>query len=393
MKVPEQSVCSRHELGSMPSAPRTVRLLYCYTLRVISPGIDCYHIQTATIKSTLWLCSAYDLSDRTGSLSSNSCCAEQSMPRRSLTACQASSGLRPEDACKASCVSVLPWASTTTLTTSVTKLSALNKKPVLIDYCNNAFARCFRQLTSVQQGAIQIEHNALHIGHRPVSLCLSRKGVLQFCVTRSHRGIVWSFMRSATPAGKANEALRRPLLTRSTSQAESCDVRFHDSSRARALQILVILSQLSAAWRKLASCGTELWRSLGSSVSSIKRTNTTGLCCSNQACSRVSLISVRPAKARVFRYNIHTLPSTPMQHDDSTSICTIVDALVCLDLRVHRCWSSSFSDRTSTAFVHIKGHAQLFCRALIYVPVSQLVTVLQMIDTACGAGNRSSLQA
>ena len=147
-----------------------------------------FHGWTATVfilqpSNTLWLCSAYDLSDRTGSLSSNSCCAEQFMPSRSLTACQASSGLRPEDACKASCVSVLPWASTTTLTTSVTKLSALNEKPVLIDYCNNACARCFRQLTSVQQSAIQIEHNALHIGHRPVSLCLPRKGVLH-CVTR-----------------------------------------------------------------------------------------------------------------------------------------------------------------------------------------------------------------
>ncbi len=66
-----------------------------------------------------------NLSVRIGSLSSNNCWAEQPISRTSLTACQASRDRLPVEACIASGVRLLPWDSTTSLTASMTKLSAV----------------------------------------------------------------------------------------------------------------------------------------------------------------------------------------------------------------------------------------------------------------------------
>lgn len=109
---------ARHKLGCMPPASRKSSSAfaphqYGFTGAVVV-AIEHRHKQQG-----------YDLSVRTGSLSSNNCWAEQPISRTSFTACQASKGRLPVEACIASGVKLLPCDSTTSLTASMTKLSAV----------------------------------------------------------------------------------------------------------------------------------------------------------------------------------------------------------------------------------------------------------------------------
>ena len=99
-----------------------------------------------------------NLSVRTGSLSSNNCWAEQPISRTSLTACHASSGRLLVEACIASGVRLLPWDSTTSLTASMTKLSA-----VLLD------SQQARSVQAAQICPVQVGKYTARCKHRSVT--------------------------------------------------------------------------------------------------------------------------------------------------------------------------------------------------------------------------------